>query len=147
MASCVMMRAGNEHRFLLFAGTDAGWNDLAEQDALMSPDDKIFLTKSRAMSYLQHKRNAFTDGGSSAQGIVCECCLYRCSYGEMTQYCKAGFGKRGAPTPPHIWMSNQQEPASNTIINKDEEDNQAPKKISEIVLLTMFPEDKTTTTA
>ncbi|ELU03087.1 hypothetical protein CAPTEDRAFT_221066 [Capitella teleta] len=125
-----------------------------EEEGAMSPDEKIFVSKSRALSYLQHKRSGFGDG--SSVGIVCECCTYRCTITEMTQYCKAGgMGKRSwsAPTPPHAWLPTNavhnakttDEGEEITESDKNSDKTEKNQKITEVILLTMFPERKTGT--
>ena len=104
------------------------------------------------MSYLQHKRSSYGDG--SSVGIVCECCTSRCSLSETAQYCKSGggyLGKRaswGAPTPPHAWdhenTIKDEQQADNDELN-DDAIKDKNKKITEVILFTMFPDRKATT--
>ena len=158
-------------------------------------NSKVFLPKTKALTYLQHKRSVYnTAAYGNGVGIVCECCTYKCSITEMAQYCKGNvdysiFGKRswdmGKVLPPGTttWksagMSNaaHNDPTQITANNPEvpplqpsKEDNehaqgtgnddtsgqqtaeeasevQLPhedmdKKITELILLKMFPEKK-----
>lgn len=53
----------------------------------------IFQRKNQADTFLQASKRS----DSYNTGVVCECCIHRCSYGEMLQYCsssKSGRRKR-----------------------------------------------------
>lgn len=73
----------------------------------ISNEEKIFMSKNQAMSYLQHKRTVYSDG--SSVGIVCECCTHQCSLGELAQYCQGG---RSAFHSKRSWKPEYHKPDS-----------------------------------
>ena len=58
----------------------------------------VFLPKSRALSYLYTSKRTVYDyedgwdddvtGGGGQRGLACECCVNRCTYDEMIEYCQ-----------------------------------------------------------
>jgi len=57
----------------------------------------VFLPKSLALSYLHAAKRAVYDydddwndgavSGGGQRGLACECCVHRCTYQEMLEYC------------------------------------------------------------
>lgn len=53
------------------------------------------MTADLANSYLKRDRRSYDDNENDVnQGIVCECCVHRCSFDEITQYCEAKRKRR-----------------------------------------------------
>ena len=48
------------------------------------------------------------------QGIICECCVYRCSYEEMKEYCGEDGGYNG-PSAQRINSKRSQDQTDNTV--------------------------------
>nr|QUP51989.1 IRP-2 [Urechis unicinctus] len=71
--------------------------DLVPSPPELTDDKSVFMSKTDALSYLQHKRSY---SHPLDVGIVCECCVHVCTPRELYQYCASDtglFGKRSYP--------------------------------------------------
>ena len=54
------------------------------------------MVKAKAMSLLSKRDSVVIGGVTYRRGVTCECCVNKCSYGELEQYCLS-IKKRDRP--------------------------------------------------
>ena len=87
------------------AGEDQSINDDDDDDGI-AWDNKIFVPRASALSYLRHKRSS---ENNFRAGVYCECCVHQCAFVEVLSYCRAPVvrHKRHLANVPNQQQANQ----------------------------------------
>ena len=57
-------------------------------DDVLDPSSDVFAARHDALSLLRSRRRISVAGVVFRRGIHCECCIHRCSYNELREYCR-----------------------------------------------------------